>query len=369
MTRCGRRKGHEVDVPWTTVTDLQPDPTHGRAAAVRSLGATVPTVAPDRLVAELVPPPHFAGASFESYVPDPAHPSQAAAVERLRRATERVVGSSGSSWWRRRRAQPEAVYLDGGFGVGKTHLLAALAHAVTGAGGRAAFGTFVEYTNLVGALGFRQTVAALSAYRLVCIDEFELDDPGDTVLMSRLLRELADHGVALAATSNTLPESLGEGRFAAEDFLREIQALAARFDVLRIDGEDYRHRSVEHGDALADDAVREAVTGRPGATLDDFSALLAHLATVHPSKYGALLDGTEVVGLTGVGPVTRQEVALRLVVLVDRLYDRDVPVLLGGGGTQGLFTDEMLRGGYRKKYYRALSRLGALAAAGARATA
>ena len=73
----------------------------------------------------------------------------------------------------------------------------------------AAYGTFVEYTNLVGALGFLPTVEALATRRLVCIDEFELDDPGDTVLMSRLLRELADRGVALAATSNTLPGSLG----------------------------------------------------------------------------------------------------------------------------------------------------------------
>src|SRR5690606_28341291 len=100
-----------------------------------------------------------------------------------------------------------------------------------------------EYTHLVGALGFGATVRALAHRRLVCIDEVELDDPGDTVLMSRLLRELSDHGVALAATSNTLPESLGEGRFAAEDFLREIQALAARFEVLRVDGPDYRHRT------------------------------------------------------------------------------------------------------------------------------
>ena len=48
------------------------------------------------------------------------------------------------------------------------------------------YGTFVEYTHLVGALGFAATVKALSAQRLVCIDEFELDDPGDTVLMARL---------------------------------------------------------------------------------------------------------------------------------------------------------------------------------------
>jgi cell division protein ZapE len=63
----------------------------------------------------------------------------------------------------------------------------------------------VEYTHLAGALGFRGAVDALRGADLVCIDEFELDDPGDTVLMARLLRELADAGARLAATSNTLP--------------------------------------------------------------------------------------------------------------------------------------------------------------------
>ena len=338
------------------------------AAAVRGAGSLVgrsPAPVPARLLAELVPPRHFVQESFETYRPDPAHPSQARALARLREVAAQVAGGDRGNGWlrRRRRAAPPAVYLDGGFGVGKTHLLAALARA---AGVEAtAYGTFVEFTNLVGALGFSGTVEALAAHRLVCIDEFELDDPGDTVLISRLLRELADRGVALAATSNTLPESLGEGRFAAEDFLREIQAMAARFEVLRIDGDDYRHRHlVTDRSGLPDEAVRAALADRPDATLDDFGELLAHLARVHPSRYGALLDDVAVVGLTGVRPVLRQDVALRLVVLVDRLYDRDVPVLLGGSGERGLFSAEMLHGGYRKKYYRALSRLGSLAADG-----
>jgi cell division protein ZapE len=49
---------------------------------------------------------------------------------------------------------------------------------------------------------------------------------------------------------------------------------------------------------------------------------------------------------------------------VDRLYDREVPVLLGSSGLDGLFSETMLNGGYRKKYFRALSRLGALAQEG-----
>ncbi|GHS86769.1 cell division protein ZapE [Actinomycetota bacterium] len=337
-------------------------------APAGSLSARRPVVPTERLLRELVPPRHFAAESFDTYRPDDAgHPSQRAALDRLRQvATEIGAGAGGartSRWGRRRRSAPPAVYLDGGFGVGKTHLLASLAHAVGASG--VAYGTFVEYTNLVGALGFLPTVEALAARRLVCIDEFELDDPGDTVLMSRLLRELADRGVALAATSNTLPDALGEGRFAADDFLREIQALAARFEVLRIDGDDYRHRTaVADADGLPDERVVELAARTPDATLDDFDTLLAHLATVHPSRYGALLDGVALVGLTGVGPVPTQDVALRLVVLVDRLYDRDVPVLLGGAGERALFSPEMLAGGYRKKYYRALSRLGALAERG-----
>ncbi len=256
--------------------------------------------------------------------------------------------------------------MDGGFGVGKTHLLASLAHTVGAQ--NTAYGTFVEYTNLVGALGFAKTVEALSEKTLVCIDEFELDDPGDTVLMSRLLRELADRGVALAATSNTLPDSLGEGRFAAEDFLREIQALSSRFEVLRVDGEDYRKRSVpKHMPGLPDGslpelAVQEVVDG--AVAVDSFDMLLNHLKFVHPSRYGAMLDGIGLVALTGVHPITDQSTGLRFVVLVDRLYDRDVPVLLGGSGLENLFTQEMLNGGYRKKYFRALSRLGALAQGG-----
>ncbi|MCU1431566.1 MAG: AFG1-family ATPase [Actinotalea sp.] len=329
----------------------------------RSLTGRRPQVAADRLLAGFVPPRQFARASFASYVPDPEHPSQAAALSRAAGLAEELRAPRRTSWWRRASAPGPAAYLDGGFGVGKTHLLAALAHAVGPAA--SVYGTFVEYTHLVGALGFGATVDALSRRRLVCIDEFELDDPGDTVLMSRLLRELADAGVGLAATSNTLPESLGEGRFAADDFLREIQALAERFEVVRIDGPDYRHRAAPHGEpGLPDAVVRAAVDDLPGGTCDEFPALLAHLRQVHPSRYAALLDGVDAVGLTGVAPLSDQDGALRLVVLVDRLYDRDVPVLLGGTGTDGLFSEAMLRGGYRKKYLRTLSRLGALAAAG-----
>jgi cell division protein ZapE len=323
-----------------------------------SLLDRIPQLDRGRLVRELVPPPRFASERFSTYRPDPGEPSQSEAVDRLRSYAAGLDGAS-RGWLRRRKpATGRGIYLDGGFGVGKTHLLASLWHEVDGP---KAFGTFVEYTNLVGALGFQATVEALSGHRLVCIDEFELDDPGDTVLMATLLGRLAGAGVSLAATSNTLPDALGQGRFAAEDFLREIQALSARFDVVSVGGPDYRHRdSVDSPAPLTQDEVVEAVN-RTGGVFDHFVDVTRHLATVHPSRYRAMLDGVGAVGWTHVRPVTDQAIALRLVVLADRLYDADIPVFASGTPLGEVFSAEMLAGGYRKKYYRALSRLTALA--------
>ncbi|MET9654502.1 MULTISPECIES: cell division protein ZapE [unclassified Streptomyces] len=339
-----------------------------------SLCAREPQVPADRLVAEMVPPPRFDSVRFDTYIPDPNQPSQTDAVKVLSSFAEGLGGAhaSGSGrrpalgrWFARKPAAPtgpRGVYLDGGYGVGKTHLLASLWHATPAEPALKAFGTFVELTNLVGALGFQQTVKTLGEHRLLCIDEFELDDPGDTVLVSSLLSRLVESGVALAATSNTLPGKLGEGRFAAADFLREIQGLSAHFRPLRIDGEDYRHRGLPEAPApYSDDQVTKAAYATPGASLDDFPHLLDHLAKVHPSRYGALTDGLSAVCLTDVRPVPDQSTALRLVVLADRLYDREVPVLASGLPFDRLFSEEMLKGGYRKKYFRAISRLTALA--------
>jgi cell division protein ZapE len=234
-----------------------------------------------------------------------------------------------------------------------------MSHAV-GAG--AAFGTFLEYTSLVGALGFAQARDALTAFRLVCIDEFELDDPGDTLLMARLMRELSDAGVAVAATSNTPPGALGEGRFAADDFRREIQSLASRFAVQTIDGPDYRHRDSLTEVAPASDAEVALVSELPGAVIELWSDLIPDLANIHPSRYAAYIEGVEVLGLQGVEPLEDQNQALRLVMLVDRLYDADVRLVASGAPLGEIFAPDMLAGGYRKKYLRALSRLHAMSA-------
>ena len=333
---------------------------HG-SSRVGQLTDRHPNVTPETLIAQLVPPPTFAEVSFDTYIPDPAEPSQAAAVQACLRfcdqAVERRAGRK-KLFGRREVLPGVGLYLDGGFGVGKTHLLASSYYRLPGP---KAFATFGELTQVASVFGFAECIDLLADYVVVCIDEFELDDPGNTTLISRLLSQLVERGVSVAATSNTLPEQLGEGRFAAQDFLREINTLATIFATVRIDGPDYRHRDLPPApEPLTDAEVTDRAHQVTGATLDDFDALCAHLATMHPSRYHALIDGVRAVFVTGVHPLEDQNVALRLVSLTDRLYDAGIPVTASGAKLDTVFSEEMLAGGFRKKYLRATSRLLAL---------
>ena len=339
--------------------------TTSAATGVVHLTALTPAVSGDEMVAALIPPPQFDDATFESYRADPAYPSQQEAKELLQAFSGIGGAAAKGGLFRRPKKGPDVkpgVYLDGGFGVGKTHLLAAVYHAMPAR--RKYFGSFIEYTALVGALGYKNTVDLFRGSQLLCIDEFELDDPGDTMVMTRLLAELVATGTRLAATSNTPPNALGEGRFAAQDFLREIHAMSANFETIRIDGTDYRQRAVDgHARVLADDEYEKAMmdaAARGRASDDTFPALIDHLARVHPSRYIRLIEGLGAVGLRDVEVLDDQSSALRFVAFVDRAYDAQVPIRATGVALEHVFGDEMLAGGYRKKYLRAISRLVAL---------
>ncbi|MGC5169909.1 cell division protein ZapE [Microbacterium sp. DT81.1] len=323
-----------------------------------------PQVTGAEMVASLVPPPQFDEATFETYRADAAYPSQQGAKETLMAFSGIAPAAKRGGFFSRPKKGPElkpGVYLDGGFGVGKTHLLAAIYHAMPAR--RKYFGSFIEYTALVGAMGYKNTVDLFRGSELLCIDEFELDDPGDTMVMTRLLGELVASGTRLAATSNTPPNALGEGRFAAQDFLREIHAMSASFQTIRIDGVDYRQRSFDGhavvlGESEYEAAVADAAT-RGVASDDPFNGLIGHLARLHPSKYIRLVEELDLVGVTGVRELTDQSEALRFVAFVDRVYDAQIPVRATGLPLDLVFGEEMLAGGYRKKYLRAISRLNA----------
>ena len=314
-----------------------------------------PEVDLERLLQGFVPPPRFRSATFAAYRPDPRYPSQALAKERLRS----WVRDRPRGLLRPRMPGPQGIYLDGGFGVGKTHLLVA---AYLEAPGPKAFLTFEELTYTLGLLGLREGVRRFSALRYLFLDEFELDDPGNAQMVTHFLALAMDRGLRVATTSNTPPGALGEGRFNAEQFRHQIQGLARRFAVERIEGEDFRHRDPGGlPEPWSDGKLLEAFHQDPRPkTLDAFPDLLAHLRTLHPIRYRHLLEGVEAVYLKGLEPIQDQNDALRFVHFVDQIYNCGLALRASGVSLAALFPEGYRHGAFAKKYGRALSRLGEL---------
>ena len=301
------------------------------------------------LFSELVPPKEFEPATFSNYYPDQNFPSQRVALEQAKGFAS-ALGKKNSS--------ELGVYLDGGFGVGKTHILASIYHQ---ARSTKLFGPFIAYTSMIGYLGFAEAVAQFSKYKLLCIDEFELDDPGDTMIMSRFLKELSSKGVRFATTSNTPPAALGEGRFAADGFQREIQSVASQFIICRIDGEDYRHRKAEYDFKQIDDAKLTSVIGSEERVLvSTFTELLVFLSTIHQSKYAKVAEQLDALVIQDVYQINDQFEGLRFVSLIDRCYEAGIKVHFTGALLSSVFREDHLQGAYRKKYLRSLSRLSAM---------
>jgi len=314
-----------------------------------------PEVNLERLLDSFVPPPRFQGATFATYRPDPRYPSQALAKERLRS----WVQDRPRGLLRPRMPGPQGLYLDGGFGVGKTHLLVA---AYWEAKGPKAFLTFEELTYALGLMGLKEGARRFSGLRYLFIDEFELDDPGNAQMATHFLALTMEKGLRVATTSNTPPGALGEGRFNAEQFRHQIQSLARRFAVERIEGEDFRHRDPARlPRPWRDEELLERFHQDPRPkTLDAFPELLAHLRRLHPIRYRYLFSGVEAVYLRGLEPIPDQNDALRFVHFVDQLYNLGLELRASGAPLEALFPESYRHGAFAKKYGRALSRLAEL---------
>jgi cell division protein ZapE len=220
-----------------------------------------------------------------------------------------------------------------------------------------AYLSFQELTYVVGALGMAGALDLFGSADLICLDEFELDDPGNTMLATSFVRGALDRGAHIIATSNTLPSDLGRGRFNADEFKREIGQLAAAFESIGIDGEDYRHRRYAGGGPP--ERLLPA-GGRPPVALPaiDWSALLAGLAAVHPIRYGRNVASLDGLWVRDVESIPEQDTALRVVYFMDKLYDYRVPLALSGDvSLDSLFPSTYGYGSFERKFRRCRSRL------------
>ena len=328
-----------------------------------------PQLDPGHLLEGLTPSQRFQAVRFGNFLPNAEFPSQAQAqgsLEQFVTSLQAPVAGGFRRLFNRKNGAVEGrgLYLDGGFGVGKTHLLASAYHAATvqSVPMPSAFMSFQELMYLIGALGMNRALEAMRPMRLLCIDEFELDDPGNTHMANTFLGELMPQGLNVVATSNTEPGRLGEGRFNSHDFERQIQGIAGRFQNLRLDGPDYRQRGSTLGEPLSGQEYSAWQAQQAPDTLAelDYARLQGVLLSVHPARFGQLLSGVQALGLSGLTPMPSQNDALRFVHFVDKVYDLGGQAALMGAPLDGLFDDTYRHGAFAKKYARCLSRLSEL---------
>ena len=226
-------------------------------------------------------------------------------------------------WGKRTAAGTAARYLDGGYGVGKTHLLAAAWHE---APAPKSYLTFAELAGIIGFLGMESAIAAFSSHRLLCIDEFELDDIAPDV-DDRHLPPSGDRCgcegrghielVARPPRRGTL-----RGRRLHSRDRGDRGALRGRpRRRARLPSEGARRgRSVRGATSSTRWCRRWSPEARP-ASDDRFGDLVAHLRVVPPVQVAAALEGLDAVVVRDLAPLDNQGSALLFVHLVDEIYD------------------------------------------------
>ena len=83
-------------------------------------------------------------------------------------------------------------------------------------------------------------------HRLICFDEFHVNDIADAMILARLLKRTLDRGVVYCMTSNYPPDRLYKDGLKRENFLPAIALIQQQMDIVEVDGGvDYRLRAME----------------------------------------------------------------------------------------------------------------------------
>ena len=146
---------------------------------------------------------------------------------------------------------PKGMYFWGGVGRGKTFLMDVFYACVPYRRKRRVhFHSFMAevHHEMKALAGEKDPLLALAdniaaSNRLLCLDEFHVDDIADAMILGRLMAALFERGVVLMTTSNYPPDGLYPNGLQRQNFLPAIELLKRELTVLNVDsGHDYRLR-------------------------------------------------------------------------------------------------------------------------------
>ena len=187
---------------------------------------------------------------------------------------------------------PKGVYLWGGVGRGKSFLMDSLYLTLPlDRKRRVHFHHFMrdvhrEMDTLRGTSDPLDAVAERIAirYRLICFDEFHVNDIADAMILGRLLQKTMDRGVVYCMTSNYHPDQLYRDGLKRENFVPTIALINGRLDTVNVDsGVDYRLRG------MADVPVYHSPSG-PGADAA-LMATFSRIADVEEERHELDVEG------------------------------------------------------------------------------
>ena len=295
-------------------------------------------------------------------------------------ALARQVADEGGSRFGRllgrfgRRPEPahrNGIYLVGKVGRGKTMLMDLFHESVPVARKRRVhFNAFMQdiHARIHAVRQSRHeadVVAPVAAQvieetRLLCLDEFQVQDIADAMLLGRLFEALFAGGMATVLTSNTEPDRLYEDGLNRQLFLPFIDLIKARLDIVVLAGaRDYRlsriagekayvHPLSAKADAHVEKLWSRLTDGAEGSPM----ALTVKARKVHipraarsvaraefadlcqkplgPADYLAIAEAFETVFIEHVPRLdkVRADAARRFTTLIDILYDARVRLVM-----------------------------------------
>ena len=301
-----------------------------------------------------------------------ADPLQAEAARTLDRIAAELGATRGSRGLLGRLIKPEPVrgaYLVGAVGRGKTMLMDLFYGTAEVDKRRLHFNEFMDevhaqvadFRRRPGSERGTDPVATVAngigkSIRLICLDEFQVEDITNAMILGRLFGALFHQGVTLVATSNTQPDELYRDGLNRQLVLPFIAELKARVAVVPLDGPtDYRRQKFEGErvfvfgtDAAAATAMDRlwlrltgGLEGEPatveslgrsirvprvalGAARFSFAELCE--APLGARDYLRLAHAFDTLVIDGVPQFSRttSNAAKRFIVLIDTLYDRGI---------------------------------------------